>query len=810
MTLGDDWPLVVAGPQLRRVDATHVSVYLAFTEAQTVTVTVTLQGGGATVAVSPDTPTTQVGEKLHVVVATATATGEALSAGNVYEYNVSFTDANGHESDLGDEGLRTAATGVVYVDNGFPSFSLPPAAIADVNLVHGSCRKAHGGSIDMLATLDKLIGDTHSDSTARPHQLFLTGDQIYADDVADALLAMLTPAGEALLGWTEQLPGLTAPNNHPTDLKPGERAEVMTSTGDGGAGITTDKKYARSHLVGFGEFCAMYLFAFSPAIWPPTPPTFDVVFHEKSLAYEAGQQKLQAWNNAIDQSSSPPFVPYISDHDDYEKQTATVANFQSQLAKVRRALANIPTYTICDDHEVTDDWYMNRQWCNQVLKQPLGRRLVRNALLGYALFQAWGNTPDQFSGGLPGETLLNHVEQAAVGNGFSSTQDVALELLFTIPSMAGDNVDVPPTGMEHGPGALSWHYRVAVDGAPYEVLVFDTRTWRSFASAKQDPPELIGETGFRQQMDDFGPLPDPTPIQVTIAVVPGPIFDLPFMSDLKRGLVAKAKGNFALDVEPWDGQVVAQQRLLSNLFARSTRLVALAGDVHFSFAARMTMWANKLFENEGIGTRNGALAQFTCSPLSNEDHELFGSYQFTTGGFSYLIGPGTVPAFLDFVGYNTPESGAINIGTKKEAILFWSTFRPWWLSGTPAVLSVNPKPPDGSQLKVEDFRYQVNYLPVGGGVTARADLFQGKLDATASDAGALKNAKALLANGGGMQVVGNNALGRIRFSTDNAKLSATQELYWRPDDTLDAAVYSLWKVSLEADPYPDDLPRPPL
>ena len=748
MAVGDGWPLVLAGPWLRRVDTTHVSVFLAFRTAQAVTVTVSLQG--VAVAVSPATQTVAVGAKLHVVVVTAEPVGVALSAGHVYEYDVSFSDNDGHSGDLSSENLRTASSGVVYVDGGLPGFALPPAAITDVNLVHGSCRKVHGGSIDMLASLDKLIEDNRTKAVSRPHQLFLTGDQIYADDVADALLALLTPAGEALLGWTEELPGLTAPHNHPADLAPGKRADVMTAVGGAGAGVTTDKKDARSHLVGFGEFCAMYLFAFSPAIWPATLPKFGDAFPSESAAFEAAQVKLKQWQDAADQGSSPPYVPYIAEKEGYEAQTASVASFQAQLVKVRRALANIPTYTICDDHEVTDDWYMNKDWCKRVLGQPLGRRLVRNALLAYALFQAWGNTPEQFTGGLPGETLLGHVETAAGAGKFSGTQDVALELLFSIPSVSGGVVDVPPTGMEHGPGSLSWHYRVAVDGAPYEVLVFDTRTWRSFASAPGDPPELIGETGFTRQMTDFGPRPAAAPVEVTIAVVPGPIFDLPFMSALKRSALAWLLGNFLFDVEPWDGQQVAQQRLLSNLFARATRIVALAGDVHFSFAARMTLWAETLFENELAGARSGALAQFTCSPLSNEDRGLTGPYKFTTGGFNRaLTGHGTVPDPIDVLGWNTPPAtGVVTVGSKKEGFLFWRHYEPWRLAGTPALLNINPPLPSDARVQLPaDFRYRVNYLEIDAGIPARHDLFASKLDTTDSDTAGLRNAQALLAGG---------------------------------------------------------------
>ena len=808
MALGDDWPLVLAGPWLRRVDTTRVSVFLAFTKAQTVTVTVTLQG--ATVATSPATATTAVGAKLHVVVATAVPTGAAFSAGNVYEYDVSFTDADGNH-DLSSVQLRNT-DGVVYVNGGLPSFSLPPATITDVNLLHGSCRKAHGGSVDMLATADKLIGDTRTDPVARPHQLFLTGDQIYADDVADVLLAMLTAAGDVLLGWTEELPGPPGPKNHPADFPPGTRADVMTKTGGAGAGVTSDADVAGSHLVGFGEFCAMYLFSFSPAIWPATLATFQQAFPEKGAAYDAAHAKLVQWQNDPDPSSSqPPYVPYVGDKATYEKYLKEVTSFRDQLKKVRRALANVPTYTICDDHEVTDDWYMNREWCKRVLLQPLGRRLVRNALLSYALFQAWGNTPEQFTGGQPGETLLGKVAAAAAG-GFSPADDTAAQQLLNIPAVG----DVPPAEMIHAPGTLSWHYRVAVDGAPYEVLVFDSRTFRAFATATKDPPELISETGFTTQLNDFLPVPAPGTIDVTLAVVPGPIFDLPYMSELKRGegwqphaLARLVKDNFALDYESWDGQPVAQQRLLSSLFARSTQIVALAGDVHFSFAARVSMWATKLFENEWAGARNGTLAQFTCSPLSNEDRGLTGPYGFTSGGFDRAVtDSGTVPNPIDVIGYTTPTGNAVEIGSKKDGILFWAHYRPWLVSGTPALIDLGRGLPSDAHIRVQpDFRYRVVYRPIDAqGIPARAALLQ--LDATQSDGAGLINAQMLLAKGGGTQVVGANALGRIRFSLNAAnKLRAIQELYWRPDDTRpDADVYSRWTIELDADANPGGLP----
>ena len=36
--------------------------------------------------------------------------------------------------------------------------------------------------------------------------------------------------------------------------------------------------------------------------------------------------------------------------------------FRKNLPKVQRALANVPTYMILDDHDVTDDYFLNPIW----------------------------------------------------------------------------------------------------------------------------------------------------------------------------------------------------------------------------------------------------------------------------------------------------------------------------------------------------------------------------------------------------------------------------------------------------------------
>jgi hypothetical protein len=51
-------------------------------------------------------------------------------------------------------------------------------------------------------TTEPLV-ESATDAYERPHQVSLTGDQIYADEVIDVLLAMLMDASDTLMGWTE-------------------------------------------------------------------------------------------------------------------------------------------------------------------------------------------------------------------------------------------------------------------------------------------------------------------------------------------------------------------------------------------------------------------------------------------------------------------------------------------------------------------------------------------------------------------------------------------------------------------------------
>ncbi len=183
-------PLVLAGPILRRVTTKSVTVWVALKAGDEVTLSVTPNGG---TAFSGKATPVKLGEKLYVVAVTANAGSDVLAPGAVHTYNIWF-DLSGNRTLLSDNVVaanqEAASAAISYRTDGdgLPSFVVLPRDPAQLRLIHGSCRKPHGEGFDALTALDTILRKTAKQADRRPQALFLTGDQIYGDDVADALL----------------------------------------------------------------------------------------------------------------------------------------------------------------------------------------------------------------------------------------------------------------------------------------------------------------------------------------------------------------------------------------------------------------------------------------------------------------------------------------------------------------------------------------------------------------------------------------------------------------------------------------------
>ena len=588
-------PLILAGPILQHTEPASVTVWIALRQACQIELKVYETQGSEVLEetlLEGQRETVALGKFLHVVAVTARSdNGFCLMGDRIYAYDLQFSPSDSIPQTL-DQALCSSAfptVNISYFDHGKPTFALPPDRLEDLRLVHGSCRKPHGRGFDGLPILDSLIAEFASQPQQRPHQLFLTGDQIYGDDVADPLLWAASHLGDALLGWEEQLPvGQKEQLQYltPRNLPPGNRATITTQQAGFTAGLSNKQDKVTSHLLGLGEYYASYLLAWSPVCWTHALPSES----------EAKPETRRRWKQEVRQ----------------------MRQFIHTLWKVRRSLANIPMYTIFDDHDVSDDWNLNQAWCLRVLGRSLGRNTVQNALLAYAVFQAWGNTPEQFEPGQSGGKLLTAAAAWSASRGTDENAKAAIAQYIGLPSSD------PQTGMPHfvqdgevlvldrHPEAITWNF--TVHSHCHEVIVLDTRTWRGYpAEAKLTaPPMLLCPQAFQKQI--ALPLQEiqESSKKATFVIAPTNLFGLKVIDWIHHWHLRRNKV-FATDVgDAWNINTEALAQLLLTLFQHRERVVVLSGDIHYGSAIRLVHSSIKP-QSESV------LVQLTSSAIKNEE-----------------------------------------------------------------------------------------------------------------------------------------------------------------------------------------------
>ena len=590
-----DLPLILAGPILRRTESDTVTVWLALKEARSLVLEIyDTANDGATIGsllFKTQSDTICLGRNLHIIAITTKATKEQLQPGRIYAYNITCQgDLDKGEARCGRYDLiqdtKISGYSLSYFSHQLPTFCLPPQDLNQLKIIHGSCRKPHGGGKDTLSCIDSLIEESAHSANGRPHQLFLTGDQIYGDDVADPILWLTQGINQLLFGWSEELPfevGTVAANK----LQPGKRAEIARLEGGFTSMLQGKDEKAKSHLFSFGEYACAYLLAWSPVLLPRQFPNGKTLF-ENSKQSRSWQKELKGINSFVSGSSS-----------------------------VRRGLANVPVYTICDDHDVSDDWYLNRQWCDRVLGKPLGKRVVQNALLTYSLFQAWGNTPQEFAPHTTGAKLIDLATKwlASQGQDESAKQECDRYLgiptndrLTQLPKLQRDEEVLI---LSRDSQAIPWHYTLT--SSRHEVIVLDTRTWRGYPTGERgiEPPMLLCPQAFKEQLEI--PLSKTKPeIEATIIVLPTNLVALNVIDRVQQFELSRNRV-FSSDVgDSWNFHESAFAQLLLTLCQQRQRIIILSGDIHYSCAVRLTHW----FHDSAEGT---VLAQLTSSAIKNSE-----------------------------------------------------------------------------------------------------------------------------------------------------------------------------------------------
>ncbi|MFP5341204.1 MAG: alkaline phosphatase family protein, partial [Gammaproteobacteria bacterium] len=180
---------------------------------------------------------------------------------------------------------------------------------------------------------------------------------------------------------------------------------------------------------------------------------------------------------------------------------------------------------------------------------PFSRRIIGNALLAYAINQAWGNRPETLD-----EQALDLLQRSLAAPGDAPHEECIEHLL-------------------HSEG---WHYTWPTTPP---LVVIDTRTqrWRSERTARR-PSGLMDWESLTDLQHILRGLP------AVLLVSPAPIFGVKLIETIQR-MFTWFGHPLMVDAENWMAHPGSAQAILNIFRHRKTpqHFVVLSGDVHYSF-----------------------------------------------------------------------------------------------------------------------------------------------------------------------------------------------------------------------------------
>lgn len=470
---------------------------------------------------------------------------DALPINTLLAYNFTWTiDEQQHS-------LVECLPEILYSGQKYPNFAIK----SDIKqMLHGSCRKPHFDSGDGLVQVDHIIADSISDATVRPAMLIMSGDQIYADDVAGPMLVAIHQVIELLGLYDEKWQGTVVNSSDELFTSPlcyYQRDQLLPHNSANKAVyekiFAASKKpiftsvNAKNHLVTLAEVFAMYILTWSPVMWRRV----DLKSHKVADAFSVT----------------------------YQAEAEVIERFSAGLSVVGRALAHIPTYMIFDDHDITDDWNLTRGWEEAAYEHPFSKRIIGNALIGYWLCQGWGNAPDKF------------IELNAKAKHCFTEQGYAQQTQLIEQLLAWDQ----------------WHYSLATSP---KIIVLDTRTqrWRSESNANK-PSGLMDWEALSDLQQELINQPE------VILVSPAPIYGVKMIETIQR-IFTFIGLPLVVDAENWMAHSGTANVML-NIFRHyktPPHFIILSGDVHYSFFYEVThrfrRSSSRIFQITSSGIKN--------------------------------------------------------------------------------------------------------------------------------------------------------------------------------------------------------------
>ena len=535
-------PQVIAGPIVRKVTSTECHIWVVTSNADSPTLN--LSANEVVVSGNCQRETIRVGKYAFIHLLSFTSSEPFEDTARI-GYSLSFSD------DAQQASWENEQRGLLY--DGQSSLCFHYTETPET-ILHGSCRKPHFHSDDALAQVDVLHKNAFKKQNDFPDLLLMTGDQIYADDVAGPMLKAIHSVIDRLGLYHEALEGAVVTNTN--ELATHEHGyyereqllpQIATNTVLSSIFFGAKKKpvftsvNAQNHLIGSAEIIAMYLLVWSDTLWA------DI---------------------NIDKDGIPQKYHAI-----FNKEHEALNGFVKQLPQVRRALAHIPTYMIFDDHDVTDDWNLTRGWEQEVYGNPLSKRMIGNALIGYLLCQGWGNAPKKVA------PLIAKVQESMGESGLNSHDEIIDDLL---------DFD-------------QWHYRLDTT-PPIEVLDTRTQRWRSESNMNKPSGLMDWEALCDFQHSIIGK-------ESVIVVSAAPIYGVKVIEAIQKVFTFFGKA-LTVDAENWMAHKGTANVIL-NIFRHYKTppdFIILSGDVHYSFVYDVRLRFRR---------NSPHITQFTCSGLKN-------------------------------------------------------------------------------------------------------------------------------------------------------------------------------------------------
>jgi hypothetical protein len=482
------------------------------------------------------------------------------------------------------DAMKTQLKGASFNGTEWLTFRTLRTHYDQLRFAYGSCRKypdndqtvnAQGivdnAGPDTLLDLYKFMAPQPPDQW--PRFMLLVGDQIYADDVGHK-------QGLAIgrQRWGRRIPG---PKTNDGD---GAWAGRFASRYTGVTNAPRNQKYRiDNHLLWHIPVDAKNTHIGS--LYPQPDPKTGELPKGKKEDQPAGDAKAPKHPELAPNGQSLPI--HAADFAEY------AFLYESAWARgepIRKIFANVPTFMIFDDHEVTDDWNADKRWVENVHRPPKGApeywpEAMADALAAYWMYQGWGNqSPADWATDQRSSLLVTHMKAGT-------------DALPALRTLLRRHLEPP--------GALNWDFALPIASPIFYAT--DCRMKRVLQPRK---PSFDDRVLDRAGLDKMRALLMRSTAPVTFMIASTPLL-LPgligesFTYD-RAGLKVlglfwlKLKGLFDAtqdfdeafrrknDMEHW----VANQswydilRFLADLSKDAPNLktvVALSGDVHFSY-----------------------------------------------------------------------------------------------------------------------------------------------------------------------------------------------------------------------------------